>query len=163
MTVTMASNVATPSAGGMEPGSSDSPTNAKKIAANRSRSGVSSPRALSAAGPDTTMPARSAPTAAEIWTASARPAARMAIPRIVRSSASSDRLKISRLNGISTRSAIARIAATTRMATSAFPMPAIVDPPIRNAPRMGRYTAIARSSMIVIDRTSGVSRFPTHP
>ena len=48
--------------------------NAKKIAANRSLNGRTSCCALSAARPDSAMPASSAPTAAENFATSATPA-----------------------------------------------------------------------------------------
>src|SRR5918996_1517553 len=73
-----------PRTGGMPAGSRDRPKKAKNTPPNRSRSGVRSVLARSAAGPEIASPTRNAPTAAEIWSCSATPAASSAIPRIER-------------------------------------------------------------------------------
>ena len=93
--------------------------NAKKIAANRSLNGRTSCCALSAAGPDSAMPASSAPTAAENFATSATPAIGNAKPRIVSSSASSERMNRIRLSPTSTRIPRNSSSATAAMATPA--------------------------------------------
>src|SRR5919106_797408 len=152
-----------PRTGGMPAGSRDRPKKAKNTPPNRSRSGVRSVLARSAAGPEMASPTRNAPTAAEIWSCSATPAASSAIPRIERSRVSSERLKITRLSAGPNRTEKPRKAAATATAAATVTIADAKPTPRRRTATTGRYTAITRSSMTRIDSTAGVSRFPTHP
>ena len=64
------------------------PKNTKKIAANRSRSGVSTVLAFSATLPERAMPTRNAPTAADTLTSAATPATSIVSPSTPSSSGS---------------------------------------------------------------------------
>ncbi len=75
-----ASRDAARSTGGSSAGEVSSPKKTKKTAANRSRRGLSTSRAPSATGPDTAMPTRNAPTAADTWSFWAAPATSRASP-----------------------------------------------------------------------------------
>src|SRR5918996_45467 len=152
-----------PRTGGMPAGSRDRPKKAKNTPPNRSRSGVRSVLARSAAGPEMASPTRNAPTAAEIWSCSATPAASSAIPRIERSRVSSERLKITRLSAGPNRTEKPRKAAATATAAATVTIADAKPTPRRSTATTGRYTAMTRSSMTRIDSTAGVSRFPTHP
>jgi hypothetical protein len=95
--VTSARAPAARATGGMEPGSVCRPKKTKNTAANRSRRGASNGWAASAACPESAMPTRNAPTAAETLSCWAIPATTRATPRITSSRASSLGLNTSRL------------------------------------------------------------------
>ncbi len=82
--------------GGMLAGSVCSPKKTKKTAANRSRSGLSSVCAPSATSPDSAMPTRNAPTAADTWSCCATPATRIVRPSTTSSSFSGSSLETNR-------------------------------------------------------------------
>ena len=94
---TIASASAAGSASGIVPGSTSNPKKRKKVPANTDRSGTRSERARSAAGPENTMPARKAPTAAETFSASVAPAVSSNTARMPNRSASSESLNTARL------------------------------------------------------------------
>ena len=87
--VTTASTTASGSIGIITAGSTMNPIETKKIAANRSRNGLSSSRTRTAVSPLRVRPTRKAPTAAETCTNSASPATSSATPS-TRSSSSSE-------------------------------------------------------------------------
>ena len=82
--------------GGMLAGSVCSPKKTKKTAANRSRKGLSRVCAPSATSPDSAMPTRKAPTAADTWSCWATPATRIVRPSTTSSSFSGSSLETNR-------------------------------------------------------------------
>ncbi len=153
--------------GGISLGSVCRPKKTKNTAAKRSRSGVSTSRAPSATGPDTAMPTRNAPTAADTRTCWAAPATSRASP-ISRNSrisllGSAFGLWTSRLTCRPYRNARTRTQTSAASATSSVTDPWASVWWASSAVRMGRYTAMARSSRTSTDSTTGVSRLPIRP
>ena len=138
MVVTMASNAATRSTGGRSPGSIRRLNSTKKIAANRSRNGVSSASARSRTSPDSAMPTRNAPIAELTWTCSARPPTTRIPPITLRSSASSERAEITLLIGPPKRMAMINASVVTARATPTESVPDNSEPPTSSTPSTGR-------------------------
>ncbi len=158
--VTTASTPATAATGRRSPGSIWSPKNKKKVAAKRSRSGLTRRLARSWALPPRAMPTRKAPTAAETWSWAATPATSRVRPSTPSRRASSERLSTARLTTGPWRRATNRTTATAARAAVTETTPATRDPPASSTATTGRYTAMARSSMTSTDSTEGVSRLP---
>ena len=128
-----------------------------------SRTGISTSRPRSATWPDSVTPSRNAPTAADTWISSARPATNSVRPRIVSSRSSSDRVSRSRLTWVLYRAETASAIATTPRATPTDTTPSTIDAPMVNTPAIGRKTAIEMSSRTSTESTTGVSRFAIRP
>ena len=137
-TVTTASSRAGSSTGGIWAGSVESPKNTKKTAANRSRSGVSSLRAPSATSPESAIPTRNAPTAAETCNCWATPATRTVSPRTTRSSISGLSEDTARLMSRPCRSARYSTNPTVPSATSRAMLPPARPTPASIAVSSGR-------------------------
>src|SRR2546429_397246 len=136
--VTTASAAAAGSTSGMAAGFVERPKKTKKTAAKRSRSGVRTFLASSATRPDSAIPIRNAPTAAETCSCSAMPATSSASPNTRRSSTSSSVLKTSRLIAPPKRSAISRTEPMAATATTSAIEPVTRPTPATRAVRMGR-------------------------
>jgi hypothetical protein len=108
------------------------------------------------------MPARNAPTAAEMLSASVPPAVSSTRLRIPSRRASSEWLNTARLSAGPYRAAPASTATTTTnervIDTATVPGP----PPTSSTVMTGRNAAMTRSSNTRIAKTSGVSRLPIH-
>ncbi len=161
--VTTASASASGSTGRSLLGFVDSPKNTKNTAAKTSRSGASTSAAVRATVPDTAMPTRNAPTAADTLSSSASPATSRVRPSTPSSSDSLSRAETRAVTCRPNRMATTMTAPTvaTAMETVSAILPA--PPPASRAVSTGRYSAIARSSMTRTPRTAGVSRLPSRP
>lgn len=160
-TVTTASSEAGTSTGGMSAGSVDSPKKTKNTAANRSRSGLNSRRVVWATSPESAMPTRKAPTAADTCSCWATPATSSVRPRTTSSSISGLSEETALLISRPCRSApySARPAEPSAMASVTLPLARLT--PATAVVRIGRYSAMIRSSITRIPRITGVSRLPS--
>ncbi len=136
--VTTASASAGSSTGGMLEGSVCRPKKTKKTAAKRSRSGARRWCAPSATSPESAMPTRNAPTAADTCNCCASPAITSVSPSTTSSSFSGSSLETNRETSRPYRTARTRTSPATPSATARVRLPAARPDPASSAVTMGR-------------------------
>ncbi len=136
--VTTASASAGSSTGGMLAGSVCRPKKTKNTAANRSRNGLSSVCAPSATSPDSAMPTRNAPTAADTWSCWASPATSRVRPRTTSSSFSASSVETKREMSRPYRTAVKSTSPATPSAIARVTLPAARPTPASRAVMIGR-------------------------